>query len=149
MDTNAPEAMHESHTQQQQQQQHHGDHHQDGQQELQDQELQQELQDGQEQDEEIPPSVYQPLLTDLMNNAFNEIATDFKNTNENLANEYRQQIADIQSQAFDLQRRTAETSNRLLRVSAFFHNPEEIIPVENIEDVYSNRAEIGDDMQEE
>ena len=91
------------------------------------------------QDEE--PSVYKPMLTDLMNNAFDDIMVEFRNANANLANEYRQETVNIQSQADDLLQQTRQVSTRLFQASKFGQH---LVPSEpqNVEDVYSNRPEV-------
>ena len=81
------------------------------------------------------------MLTDLMNNAFDDIMVEFKNANANLANEYRQETVNIQSQADDLLQQTRKVSTRLFLASEFGQH---LVPSEpqNIEDVYSNRPEV-------
>ena len=81
------------------------------------------------------------MLTDLMNNAFDDIMAEFKNANDNLANEYRQETVDIQSQTDDLLHQTRQVSNRLFQASEFFQHQVPSEP-QNIEDVYSNRPEV-------
>ena len=151
METNAEtnaaaESNHEPQVQQQQSQDH------DWQQDVHDQKQQQQQHDQQQQhlghdqqrlhqDEEICSSVYKPMLTDLMNNAFDDIMAEFKNANDNLANEYRQETVDIQSQTDDLLHQTRQVSNRLFQASEFFQHQVPSEP-QNIEDVYSNRPEV-------